>query len=351
MSPEACTPGALPPDKASRCVVPSLRALQDHIYDTLASAYGVVAVVALVRHRNVASPAPRRLESRLTTNPMGAPCLGPCLTHLLRLTHQVQLGRIQHRVPEYGWTTQKVFHLLNFLCAALRAGVFACRQEVDALHPPVWRHILLDLPGLLFFTTYALLVLFWAEIYHQARSLPTSPLRPAFAGANAVVYTVQATVWLVFALHGEGHAVSQASALFLSLVNLSAAAGFLVYGRRLFTMLRRFPIESKGRRKKLREVGAVTLVCGTCFSSRACVVAYAAFHRSFAARLDVMTHPVLNCFYYGAVEVLPAALVLYILRKLPPKRAVGYAPVPGDGAAEQEETTHAGPSEVTGASV
>jgi hypothetical protein len=28
---------------------------------------------------------------------------------------QVQLIRIELRVPEYGWTTQKVFHLLNFI--------------------------------------------------------------------------------------------------------------------------------------------------------------------------------------------------------------------------------------------
>ena len=34
-----------------------------------------------------------------------------------------------------------------------------------------------------------------------------------------------------------------------------------------------------------------------------------------------------SCGYYGAVEVLPAALVLYILRKLPPKRAGAYTPV------------------------
>lgn len=46
-------------------------------------------------------------------------------------------------------------------------------------------------PGLLFFTTYALLVLFWAEIYHQARSLPTGALRPAFLAANALVYAAQ----------------------------------------------------------------------------------------------------------------------------------------------------------------
>jgi hypothetical protein len=28
---------------------------------------------------------------------------------------QIQLIRIELRVPEYGWTTQKVFHLLNFI--------------------------------------------------------------------------------------------------------------------------------------------------------------------------------------------------------------------------------------------
>ncbi|CAA2961490.1 tobamovirus multiplication 1 [Olea europaea subsp. europaea] len=27
----------------------------------------------------------------------------------------IQLIRIELRVPEYGWTTQKVFHLLNFI--------------------------------------------------------------------------------------------------------------------------------------------------------------------------------------------------------------------------------------------
>jgi len=28
---------------------------------------------------------------------------------------QIQLIRIQLRVPEIGWTTQKVFHLMNFI--------------------------------------------------------------------------------------------------------------------------------------------------------------------------------------------------------------------------------------------
>lgn len=44
------------------------------------------------------------------------------------------------------------------------------------------------------------------------------------------------------------------SAVFLAVISLAAAAGFAIYGGRLFVMLQRFPIESKGRRKKLTEV-------------------------------------------------------------------------------------------------
>ncbi|PQQ16029.1 tobamovirus multiplication protein 1 [Prunus yedoensis var. nudiflora] len=77
---------------------------------------------------------------------------------------QFQLIRIELRVPEYGWTTQKVFHLMNFIVNGVRAIVFGFHHQVFALHPKVLILILLDLPGLLFFSTYTLLVLFWADI-------------------------------------------------------------------------------------------------------------------------------------------------------------------------------------------
>nr|GEU47035.1 tobamovirus multiplication protein 3-like [Tanacetum cinerariifolium] len=41
-----------------------------------------------------------------------------------------------------------------------------------------------------------------------------------------------------------------------------------------------------------------------------------------AANLDVLEHPVLNFIYYLLVEILPSSLVLFILRKLPPKRGI-----------------------------
>jgi hypothetical protein len=85
-------------------------------------------------------------------------------------------------------------------------------------------------------------------------------------------------------------------------------------------MLQRFPVESKGRRKKLQEVGYVTTICFTCFLIRCIMMCFDAFDD--AADLDVLDHPILNFIYYLLVEILPSSLVLFILRKLPPKRGI-----------------------------
>jgi len=86
-------------------------------------------------------------------------------------------------------------------------------------------------------------------------------------------------------------------------------------------MLRRFPIERRGRRKKLRKVGMVTSICATCFLFRSMIVAWSTFDQG-NADLDVLGHPVLNLVYYSGAEIIPSVLVLYILRKLPPKRTL-----------------------------
>ncbi|XP_077247031.1 tobamovirus multiplication protein 3 [Tasmannia lanceolata] len=257
---------------------------QNRIYLTLAGLYGFVAAVALI-----------------------------------------QLIRIELRVPEYGWTTQKVFHFLNFLVNAVRSAVFAFRRSVQRIHPEIIQHILLDMPGLAFFTTYSLLILFWAEIYYQARAVSTDGLRPSFYTINAVVYTIQMALWLLLWLKPV-RVVLIISKLFFAGVSLFAAIGFLVYGGRLFLMLQRFPLESKGRRKKLQEVGYVTTICFLCFLVRCVMMCVTAFDK--AADLDVLNHPILNFLYYLVVEIVPSALVLFILRKLPPKRGLTqYHPI------------------------
>ncbi|KAJ8769886.1 hypothetical protein K2173_008968 [Erythroxylum novogranatense] len=287
---------------------------QDSIFHALAVLYGLVAAVALV-----------------------------------------QLVRIQLRVPEYGWTTQKVFHFLNFLVNGARCGVFVFRRNVQHINPLILQHILLDLPSLAFFTTYALLVLFWAEIYYQARAVSTDGLRLSFFTINAVVYVIQISMWLVlwwknipsivilskmfFAgsfLSVQNFLVIPSSSIAITDaacfstcwagVSLVAALGFLLYGGRLFLMLQRFPVESKGRRKKLQEVGYVTTICSLCFLIRCIMMCFDAFDQ--AADLEVLDHPVLNLIYYLLVEILPSILVLFILRKLPPRRGITqYHPI------------------------
>ncbi|KAI4312007.1 hypothetical protein MLD38_036866 [Melastoma candidum] len=237
----------------------------------------------------------------------------------------IQLIRIELRVPEYGWTTQKVFHLMNFIVNGVRAVVFGFHHEVFALQPKVIMLVLLDLPGLLFFSTYTLLVLFWAEIYHQARSLPTDKLKIFYMSINGAIYVIQICIWIYLWID-DNSVVEFIGKIFIAVISIIAALGFLLYGGRLFMMLRRFPIESKGRRKKLHEVGSVTAICFTCFIIRCIVVLLSAFDSD--ASLDVLDHPILNLIYYMLVEILPSALVLYILRKLPPKRiSAQYHPI------------------------
>ncbi|KAL3731753.1 hypothetical protein ACJRO7_028604 [Eucalyptus globulus] len=257
---------------------------QDRIFHALAALYGVVAAVAVV-----------------------------------------QLVRIQLRVPEFGWTTQKVFHFLNFLVNGVRCLVFVFRRDIQKLSPEIVQHILLDMPSLAFFTTYALLVLFWAEIYYQARAVSTDGLRPSFFTINGVVYAVQIAMWLIL-WWKPIPVVVILSKMFFAGVSLFAALGFLLYGGRLFLMLQRFPVESKGRRKKLQEVGYVTTICFLCFLVRCIMMCFDAFDQ--AADLDVLDHPILNFIYYLLVEILPSSLVLFILRKLPPKRGITqYHPI------------------------
>ncbi|XP_039040532.1 tobamovirus multiplication protein 1-like [Hibiscus syriacus] len=56
---------------------------------------------------------------------------------LISIVALVQLCCIQLRVPEYGWTTQKVFHLMNFVVNGLRAALFCFYKTVFLIKPMV----------------------------------------------------------------------------------------------------------------------------------------------------------------------------------------------------------------------
>jgi len=246
------------------------------------------------------------------------------LYFLLAIVPIVQLIRIYLRVPDLGWTTQKLFLCLTLLSSLVRCGFFAI---VPILHGeffmvnfenyPVFT-ILDTLPSILFFSTYTLLILFWAEIIHHARNQSLSfpqKLRPIFMTINMIVYLALVACWLLlFFLYNHTFAIDIAVNIFLSIIYICAGIGFIVYGGRLYLMLRQFPIESRGRSSKLKEVGWVTLICTSCFFIRAGLLIFSTVDRAIDVN-DIF----IGCYYLG-VEILPSALVLFILRKLPPSK-------------------------------
>ena len=276
---------------------------------------------------------------------------------LLAVVAIIQLIRIQVRLPHVRWTTQKNFLSFNLLTASLRSIVFACRSEVEnvvKVSHPTWYLVLVDGPGLLFFSTFTLLILFWAEIYYQATvgsqlcgaSSPSNapgspragsgdsgssqvpappPQKRIFILANVLAYLVFAGIVLAN-VSSDGKTglssltVRQQTAILFSCLAVITAYLFLLYGARLFILLRRFPIDSRGRRSKLREIGTITAIACSCFTVRSFLLVESVVNASGRlGGLDVMSHPVLNGVYYLVCEVLPMALVMYILRKLPPK--------------------------------
>ncbi|KAK9184965.1 hypothetical protein WN943_025318 [Citrus x changshan-huyou] len=230
---------------------------------------------------------------------------------LVSLVALVQLVRIQLRLPNYGWTIQKVFHLMNFIVNGLRAILFGLYKRVFLLRPkqicqillelanglcqpmgPWAQHgplhelemVLLDLPSLLCFSTYTLLVLFSAEIYHQARSLSTNKLRPAYYIVNAIVYFIQVNV--------------DCSISVQNFYFILCCIGILDIWWQVICHAQCFPIESRDRQKKLYEVGFVTGIFCTCFLIRCIAVAVSAFEKS--ADFDVLNNPILHLIYYMA---------------------------------------------------
>uniref|UniRef100_A0A7C9F126 THH1/TOM1/TOM3 domain-containing protein n=1 Tax=Opuntia streptacantha TaxID=393608 RepID=A0A7C9F126_OPUST len=119
---------------------------------------------------------------------------------VLALIGLVQLIRIQLRAPDCGWTTQKVFHLMNFIVNGCRALLFGLYDKVSQIRPRTVQIMLVEVPGLLFFSTYTLLLLFWAEIYHQARCLPTDYIRPIYYTVNGAVYIIEIMLWICLGL-------------------------------------------------------------------------------------------------------------------------------------------------------
>ena len=86
-----------------------------------------------------------------------------------------------------------------------------------------------------------------AEIIHHARNQSLAfpqRLRPIFMTINVIVYLTLIMFWLLLFFFSDWrHTIDIIVGVFMSIIFLGAAAGFIVYGGRLYVMLKQFPIE------------------------------------------------------------------------------------------------------------
>ncbi|XP_076882849.1 tobamovirus multiplication protein 1-like [Bidens hawaiensis] len=237
-----------------------------------------------------------------------------CFYFLVSAIALIQLIRVEIGLAEYGWTTQKVFHLMHFIVHGARAIVFGFHMQVLNLHPKVLQMEVQTLNNIYKFCC-------WAEIYYQARSWPTNNLKITYSLINVGVYVIQVCIW-IYLWVDDSSMVHFVGKLYIAVVSFMTALGFLFNGGRLYHMLLRFPVESEGRKRKLHEVGSVTTICFTFFLVRCFVGVSSTFDSEMS--LDVFDHPVLNLVFYMLTEILPSAMVLFILRKLPPKKVSAH---------------------------
>jgi len=244
---------------------------------------------------------------------------------LLAIIPLVQLVRIQRQAYDSGWTIQKLF-LAFLLSGSLVRAIFFGILELLRIsnffldvgdEPSVI--ILTNIPRVVYFSSFCLLILFWAEIIHRVQNQTQSPQsfhrkRNLFIAFNVAIYVVQSTFWLLilaFPVWSGFAKVPVVENLFFAALSCFIAVLFLIYGGRLFFILKKFPIESTGLYSKLYEVGSVTITCTVCFLARAIFLVITAIVGS----LDLNAYVMLG--YYLSTEVAPGTLVLLILSNLP----------------------------------
>lgn len=171
----------------------------------------------------------------------GEPCfpyfVAP-LYAIMGLITLIQLARIHFQMQISRWTMQKGFQSLNVVICVFRAATLFA---YDPLHDSAGNGVttlVIDFTSLLFFSTYTLLVLFWADIVHVAMDSKQycSPLT-VFVVVNVGGYVSAALFWSLCADDVTLTVGRRASAILIAVLDVLAAFAFGRYGQKLLKLL------------------------------------------------------------------------------------------------------------------
>jgi hypothetical protein len=240
---------------------------------------------------------------------------------ILAVIPLVQILRVHFRAPHIGWSILKLFLLFTMVASLIRCISFAIYSYLSFSNfflsendSPVFL-VLFNVPRIIYFTGFSLLILFWAEILHKVNHellYRLNNTKTIFIMLNVFVYLIQIIIWVPIFFYQSWSLeplVPKIESIFFTVVSLFVAALFLIFGGRLFFKLKSFPIESEGRNSVLWEVGTVAAICFAGFTIRAAVLILT----TVMGQLDM--EPLVILFYYISVEVIPMIAVMLILSR------------------------------------
>jgi len=119
-------------------------------------------------------------------------------------------------------------------------------------------YVIWSLPGDLLFSTYWLLVFFWADAYHHAHKMSNNTEQArklriiVLIACNVLLYLIQLAVFIIGIFDPRRFIVGQP--YFFSCIAILSVLVFVVYGSLLICRMRKSPIQSSLRRAKIRKV-------------------------------------------------------------------------------------------------
>jgi len=213
---------------------------------------------------------------------------------------------------------QRAFHLILGLFVIVRITWFALRLHGGRSSA---EFITNRVGFALFFTSFTIVLFYWAETYHKNYVIAQGflpRLFKTFVVVNLALYIALITVVAVFLIadggdssNREGNAAYEASIFLQVGVSFLVSVGFLIYGIRLFMAHGRAHDFEENYWTKAREIMRIlvsTIICSVCSFVR--VVAF--LYRPITD--EYMNNDLFQTLAYFIPELLPSVVQFYLIR-------------------------------------
>lgn len=246
-----------------------------------------------------------------------------CVYVLLTICAAAQLARVLMHVKQHGregiFFVMRVrlhlFLLLGCLSRTILTSLPVKFYDWLITHHQWLLQVVLDMtPEILFWLTYVLLVMLWAAMYYGTMNFTNRDelLKKIFL---AILFSCVAVVLIMGGImqYINNYKII-AEAIFLFVLSVCTVVAFLVYGSLLYLRAQKLTINATNKNsmlQKLKWIVIVVVICDLMHSLYLVIVDY------FSAWKRPHYYIVIWFCYLFFTEILPAAIILFIFKKIP----------------------------------